>query len=132
MHRQLFFVLDDHGEPAPVEIGDPRFGQRWAALARGDPDPNRVERTTVGEWEISTVFLGIDHGFGVGKPVLWETMIFGPEPLTDWCERYTSKADALAGHARAVEMVKDKTRSVPRSRQRSAHTDPSRRHHVRG
>jgi hypothetical protein len=51
---------------------------------------------------VSTVFLGIDHNFGSGKSVLWETMIFkGPEDK--YQERYTSLAAAIEGHRRAVQ-----------------------------
>jgi hypothetical protein len=37
----------------------------------------QVGRTMIGDAVISTVFLGIDHGFCGGPPVLFETMIFG-------------------------------------------------------
>lgn len=46
---------------------------------------------------MSTVFLGIDHAFSGGLPVLWETIVFGG-PLDGEMDRYTSRADALAGH----------------------------------
>jgi hypothetical protein len=44
-----------------------------------------------------------------GKPVLWESMIFGG-PLDGDCRRYSSKADALAGHQVLVKKVKVATR----------------------
>ena len=54
---------------------------------------------------VSTIFLGLDHRYhGEGEPILWETMIFGGEH-DQFQERYTSKADALAGFAKAVKMV---------------------------
>ena len=57
---------------------------------------------------VSTVFLGIDHNFsGKGKPVLWETMIFGG-PYNDWTKRYTSERDARAGHKEAVKLARGK------------------------
>ena len=37
----------------------------------------RVTSTDVGGAQISTVFLGIDHQFGVGIPILFETLVFG-------------------------------------------------------
>ncbi len=36
----------------------------------------RVAETTCGPYWISTIFLGLDHSFGEGPPVLWETMVF--------------------------------------------------------
>ena len=65
-----------------------------------------VAKTTVGEVLVSTVFLGLDHNFGEGPPVLWETMVFGG-PLDEETDRYTSREDAEAGHAAMVERVKE-------------------------
>jgi hypothetical protein len=65
----------------------------------------QVAHTDLGDkGNISTVWLGIDHGFGMGQqPVIFETMVFGG-PHTDWQERYRTEAEALAGHARIVKM----------------------------
>ena len=42
----------------------------------------RVKRTVIGEISVSTVFLGLDHGFGdKGSPILFETMIFDNRKL---------------------------------------------------
>lgn len=57
------------------------------------------------EVEVSTVFLGIDHNWGSGPPVLWETMIFGGRHA-GYQRRYTSVAEAQKGHEEAVELVK--------------------------
>jgi hypothetical protein len=57
---------------------------------------------------VSTVFLGLDHRYlTVGDPILWETMTFNDYGPIE-CERYTSRADALAGHQRAVEQLKQR------------------------
>lgn len=58
-----------------------------------------------GEARISTVFLGIDHGFGPGEPVVFETMVFvgsGEADFSNTFDRYRTWADAEAGHARIV------------------------------
>lgn len=58
---------------------------------------------------VSTVFLSIDHGWGDGPPILYETMIFGfPEdhPLHEYMERYATEAEASNGHTAAVELVR--------------------------
>ena len=57
--------------------------------------------------KISTVFLGMDHSFGSGPPLLWETMIFGGEH-NEYQERYSTFAEAVAGHALALSMVRGK------------------------
>jgi len=62
----------------------------------------------VGPFLVSTVFLGIDHNWGGGPPLIFETMIFnqGPESERPWHEeyqeRYSTWEQAEAGHARAV------------------------------
>lgn len=60
----------------------------------------RVAKDITPDCNVSTVYLGFDHSFGDdGKPALWETMVFGGESDM-YQERYTSHADAAAGHAR--------------------------------
>jgi len=53
------------------------------------------------EVRVSTVFLGIDHGFGEGPPVLFETMVFGGE-FDQEQERYCTWDQAEKGHKRWV------------------------------
>ena len=54
---------------------------------------------------ISTVFLGLDHSFGNGKPLLFETMIFGGEH-DDYCERYSTWGEAEVGHLEAIKLAR--------------------------
>jgi hypothetical protein len=53
---------------------------------------------------VSTVFLGTNHNFGDGPPLWFETMVF---PKGKWealdCARYTTWAEAEAGHRAMVE-----------------------------
>jgi len=53
---------------------------------------------------ISTVFLGLDHSFGKGPPLLFETMIFGGK-FDSYQERYSTWEQAEAGHLRAIMAV---------------------------
>jgi len=55
--------------------------------------------------KISTVFLGIDHSFDGGPPILWETMIFGGDhnQYQDRCSGNWEQAEAM--HMKAVGMV---------------------------
>lgn len=50
---------------------------------------------------VSTVFLGLDHGYG-GAPLLFETMVFGgrhsKDPYSEEVHRYTTWDEAVAGH----------------------------------
>jgi hypothetical protein len=54
---------------------------------------------------VSTVFLGIDHSFGLsGEPVLFETMVFGG-PQDEEMERYRTWEEAERGHDVMVRRV---------------------------
>ena len=87
------YILDETGEPVPCP--DLLTWGRWFEASQD----RHVARDEIGDVLISTVFLGLDHGWGRGPPVLWETMVFGGK-LDEQQERYVSRADALAGHTR--------------------------------
>lgn len=59
---------------------------------------------------VSTVWLGLNHAYGGGKPLIFETMVFGvkcpwKKHSTDYeQERYSTEADALEGHEKYVRM----------------------------
>lgn len=98
------YILDETGNPLPVR--DVLEWARWFETA-----DRSLASTQVCGRLVSTVFLGVDHAFDGGEPVLWETMIIGNDGngrYEDFQERYTSRADAEAGHARAVAMVRDR------------------------
>lgn len=61
-------------------------------LLRGAVDDQRIEI------RVSTVFLGLDHSFRDGPPMLFETMIFGG-PHDGDARRYETWDEAEAGHA---------------------------------
>ena len=50
---------------------------------------------------VSTVFLAIDHRFGDGPPLIFETMIMGGKHDND-CWRYATEEEAMIGHAAAI------------------------------
>lgn len=54
---------------------------------------------------VSTVFLGIDHSFTEGFPVLFETMVFGGKH-DGFQERSSTWSGALRTHADACALVK--------------------------
>jgi hypothetical protein len=53
---------------------------------------------------VSTVWLGLDHGFGLSvRPLIFESMAFSRERTkrqTIDCQRYATKEEAKAGHYR--------------------------------
>ncbi len=100
--RIRYWTLDPDGK-TPVETDR----DTWAAWFE-QTDKRIVYQTMVDEYQVSTVFLGMDHSFGGGgPPVLWETMIFGPDDTyEDFQQRYVSYDDAVAGHTQAVTHVR--------------------------
>ena len=84
--------------------GNPMEMMAWAKAFEKD---NAVAKTKVGEVSISTVWLGLDHGsWDDGPPLIFETMIFGDEYYRDYQERYSTEEEALAGHEKAVALVR--------------------------
>ena len=82
----------------PEPIKDIVEWGRWFETA-----DRTVAETKVGKLEVSTVFLGLDHSFGGGTPILFETNIFGGE---EYQERYATWEEAEVGHKEAVKIAK--------------------------
>jgi hypothetical protein len=94
-----WYILDNNNKPIPASITEA------ADWLEESSDRRTVKRDEIGDILVSTVFLGLDHSWTPGgKPVLWETMIFGGEH-NQYQERYTSHKDALEGHEKALELV---------------------------
>lgn len=95
------YILDGHETTLEPDL---LKWARWFKQAN-----RRVARTTIGAGEpetwVSTVFLGINHNFGEGPPLLFETMIFNG-PLHDEQERYGTWDEAVAGHKAMVAKAK--------------------------
>lgn len=96
------FILGKDGRtPVPCDL------MQWADAVeqrRFANDPWRVDRTEFEGGHVSTVFLGLDHQFGEGPPLLFETMIFGGTN-DGWQDRYSTWEEAEAGHKKAVEIA---------------------------
>ena len=73
---------------------------RWFETA-----DRKVANDRIGDIRVSTVFLGVDHNFDGGPPLLFETMIFGG-PHDEYQEWYSTWEEAEAGHATALALVK--------------------------
>lgn len=88
--RQMYF--DRQGRPITPD--------RWIELF-DDRSYQVVVQEEKDEVRVSTIWLGLDHSFGLGgPPLIFETMIFGGTRDGDqW--RYESEEGALSGHALA-------------------------------
>jgi len=85
----LYF--DRQGKPISLEDWASKFGDRGYKT---------VAYLQEGDILISTVWLGLAHGFGFGfgkRPLIFESMVFGgPFDQLQW--RYSSEEEARRGH----------------------------------
>lgn len=76
----------------------------WAKKIE-DRSYKRVAETTLsnGKW-VSTVWLGLNHQYGDGPPLIFETMVFKSKNDMNELdiERYSTLEEAKAGHERMV------------------------------
>lgn len=97
------YIYDRQGNPITVE--------RWSELF-GDKSYQSLAKTELDGILVSTVWLGTDHSFGDGGPLIFETMVFrGDESHEEMQERYRTEAEAFAGHDRIVDLVKEQLRT---------------------
>lgn len=107
-----------------LEDGQPKLEpdiRKWGAWFE---DADRHIGKTEGEnYVVSTVFLGLDHSFADGPPLLFETMVFrrgGWDGTSDEgmieqdMARYSTLEEATAGHEAMVAKW-DKALSTPES-----------------
>ena len=107
-----YYKLDENGNPVPC-----KDVLEWAAwFAEADRTVARTELSS--GCVVSTVFLGIDHNFRDGDPVLWETMMFGGN-YDLACDRYRAKDDALVGHELWVLVAKGEMTPIDARRLRT-------------
>lgn len=96
---------DRKGQPHSLE--DPESMRLFDRLL-GDYDYRVIAKEQIGGHEVSTVWLGIDHGFGMSPvPLIFETMVF---PECDICERTPTEDAALATHDQIAAQVRDEER----------------------
>lgn len=101
MPRNLYYDMD----------GNPITTDEWIKLVEGPDDYKRVAKDALpGGYKVSTVLLGLDHSFQGEPPIIFESMVFGPDGGGDLdCDRYSTKAQAIVGH---VNMVKKWRRNL--------------------
>lgn len=92
------YILDGH-EAVPEP-----YLMKWGAWLQSAD--RVVKKTKLPDCEISTVFLGLDHGYDPSKPpLIFETMVFGGK-FDQEMERYSTWDEALSGHQTMIEKVK--------------------------
>jgi len=99
-----YAVLDEDGNVVPATMLE------WSTWSQANRVHRVIEQTFLeGNIKVSTVFLGLNHGWEPGKPHWFETMIFGPENTDemDYCERFATLKEARAGHQSAIVWAKE-------------------------
>lgn len=97
--RPRKYIIDDKGRVVP----EPDI-YKWGKFFE-QRDKRIVKQEQVGDFWISTVFLGLDHRWKIdGPPVLWETMAFGKNRNEEDMERCSgTREQAEAMHERMVK-----------------------------
>jgi hypothetical protein len=86
-----------------VPAADLMSWARWFETA-----DRHVANEQIGACRVSTVFLGLDHSFGDGSPLLFETMVFPDGDGSDaWSDRCSTYTEALEMHARGCTFARD-------------------------
>ena len=82
----------------------------WAELCKS---PKRILKQDFfcPRIKVSTVWLGLDHNFGGGKPLIFETIIFFNHKTMEMF-RYSTREEAESGHQEAVKMVKNPIKRI--------------------
>lgn len=104
--KNMYYILDEFGNP--VEESDILKWGKWFS----ENNERRVIRKTKidnGNIVVSTVFLGINHNFRDGEPLIFETMVFcinELNPMHNYQLRYSDKVSAVSGHKKIVDSIK--------------------------
>lgn len=91
------YILEGR-EPKAVDL------MTWAQWF-GTAD-RHVSNEVIDGYRVSTVFLGINHNYGEGPPLLFETMVFSHDGDDLFCERAATWTEAEACHQRGIEFVR--------------------------
>jgi hypothetical protein len=91
-------LYDKQGKPISVEE---------AGLLYQNQDYKHIRQDVIGQFRISTVWIGIDcaNGFS-GPPMIFETMVLPTDSWNDlYCERYSAEETTKVGHTKALYLV---------------------------
>lgn len=96
--------------------GNPITLDQWGWLLQRGEEYRRLAEDHVGSYWVSTVWLGLNHGYMPNQPpLIFETMVFATansEPdfsSPPECKRYSTREAALAGHAELVTLIRATT-----------------------
>ena len=89
--------FDKQGNPLTLEV---------CAKLLEDLDYKVIKKTIINKYiEVSTVWLGIEHGICLSGPLIFETMVFN-NSMEAVQRRYSTEQQAIEGHDRIVSEIK--------------------------
>ncbi len=94
------------GTEAPADSVEFSVAMQTVEKLLGDRDYKIVKQDVLKSGRVvSTVWLALDHQFGSGPPLIFETMVFeSDKDYTDLdSARYTTEEEAIAGHENMVK-----------------------------
>lgn len=103
MSLDLYILIDKQPVLFDVDGPDGKIDpDRMVQWGENHEQHRRVAETQVGDVCVSTIWLGLDHNYFGGRPLLFETMTFiDGEPGDQW--RYSTWGEAEASHMEIVE-----------------------------
>jgi len=103
IHAYMHYTWKAGEQPVQTHTDTAEGLLEWAhENSRSD---RHIGDETIGDLRVSTVFLGMDHNWGEGEPILFETIIFKNE-VSLFEERYCTETQARQGHQEAIERAK--------------------------
>jgi hypothetical protein len=94
--KNKYYILDENRKPLPVNDVT-----EWAR--QFEKTDRVIRKSVIGKFTVSTVFLGLDHSFYGGPPLLYESMVFNSSD--DFMRRYATEKEAVEGHEQICEMI---------------------------
>jgi hypothetical protein len=103
----LFYYLNTDHTYHPCDVHEWR--EQFEKMDR------HVADDVINDLRVSTVWLGNDHNILGDRPLLLETMVFeGKGYMEIYCDRYSTWDEAVIGHKKAIQWVKDGCKDEPR------------------
>lgn len=91
----MYILVNGVAEP----VTDSKAWSTW--MKANHNTQRRVGLDVVGNYRVSTVFLGLNHRYGDGDPLLFETMVFENGSWSDLeCDRCSTLEEAKGMHAK--------------------------------
>lgn len=115
--NRLYYILDKNKNVKAINNL-----LKWATWM--ETNERNIAFTKFKTKEVSTVFLGLDHNFGLkNEPILFETMVFSTKlskfklftetfkshkSYDKYTRRYATKAEAIKGHDEICKLINKK------------------------